>query len=166
MFGPPGNVGSTPRVVITQQRALSNFLFKTPRRWFALRHVVTFLQLQEQVHSAWRVIGLERQLGEIPLRQASEPPSGSSYRVIYRKPYSQALDPNYVVSVSVPPHFHAGIVVDELCHRHLRPLTHLTPTQVHHIMGGDHHAHLSTFHWYPFPPCARPYLNGPDNSVS
>ena len=52
VFGPPGNVGSSPSVVITQQRALSNFLLKTPRWWSTLRHVVTFLQLREQIRSA------------------------------------------------------------------------------------------------------------------
>ena len=56
VFGPPGDVGSTPSVVITQQRALSNFLLKTARWWSTLRHVLTyihtFLQLREQVHSA------------------------------------------------------------------------------------------------------------------
>ena len=103
VFGPPGSVSSTPSVVITQQRALSNFFLKTPCWWATLRHVATFLQLREQIHSAWRVIGLERQLGVVPLPRALEPPSGSSYRVIYRKPYSQALDPKYVISVSIPP---------------------------------------------------------------
>ena len=54
--------------------------------------------------------------------------------MIYRNPYSQTLDPKYVISVSVPPHLHAGIVLDHLLQRDLRLLTHLTPAQVHHIM--------------------------------
>ena len=90
-------------MVVTQQRALSNFLLKNLHWWSELRHVITFLQPREQVHSAWRVIGRERQLGVIPLRQASAPPFGSSYRVLYRKPYLQAFDPKYVISVSAPP---------------------------------------------------------------
>ena len=88
VFGPPGSSSSTPSVVVTQQRNLSDFLIKHPRWWASIRQVTTFLQIREQIHSAWRVIGLERQLGAVPLRQASEPPSGSSYWVIYRKPYT------------------------------------------------------------------------------
>ena len=34
-----------------------------------------------------------------------------------------------------PPHLHAGIVPDQLRQRHLWPLTHLTPAQVHRITG-------------------------------
>ena len=122
-------------MAVAQQRTLSNFLLKTPRWWASIRHVTTFLQSREQIHSPWRVIGLERRLGVVPLRQASEPPSGSSYRIIYPKPYTQALDAKYVVSASIPPHLHAGIVLDQLRQRHLRPLTHLTPSQVFQIMG-------------------------------
>ena len=76
---------------------------------------------------------MERQLGVTPLRQASTPPSASSYLVIYLKPYSKALDPKYVVSISVPPHLHTFF--DQLCQRHLKPLAHLKPAQVHHIIG-------------------------------
>ena len=48
VFGPPGDVGSTPIMVVAQQRALTNFLLKTPRWWFELCHVITFLQLREK----------------------------------------------------------------------------------------------------------------------
>ena len=124
-------------MVVTQQRTLCTFLLKNPCWWSELRHVITFLQLREQVHSAWRVISLERQLGVTPLRQASAPLSRSSYRVIYREPYSKALDPKYVVSVSIPPHLHVGVVLDQLRQRHLKPLTHLTPAQLCHTMGWE-----------------------------
>ena len=66
---PRGDVGSTYCMVVTQQHTLSNFLLKNARWCSELRHVITFLQLQEQVHSAWRAIGLERQLGVIPFRR-------------------------------------------------------------------------------------------------
>ena len=112
VFGPPGSTNSAPSVVVTQRRNLSNFLIKNPRWWASIRQVTAFLQLRERMHSAWRVINFERQLGVVPLRQASQPPSGSSYRVIYRKPCTHALDPKYVISVFVPPHLHAGIVRD------------------------------------------------------
>ena len=42
------------------------------------------------------------------------PPSGSAYRVTYRKLYSSAMDPKYAITVSIPPYVHAGVVLDWL----------------------------------------------------
>ena len=105
---PPIDVGSARSMVVTQHRALGTFLLKTPRWWFELRHVIIFLQLREQVHSAWRVISLERQLGVTGrhLRHPLGHPSNISETVF------TGLDPKYVISVSVTPHLHTGIVSD------------------------------------------------------
>ena len=45
-FGPPGSSNSTPSVVVTQQRNLSDFLIKHPRWWASIREVTAFLQLR------------------------------------------------------------------------------------------------------------------------
>ena len=100
------------------------------------------------------------------MRQASEPPSDASYRVIYRKPYTHALDPKYVVSVYVPPTVHAGIVLDQLRQRHLRPLTHLTPSQVSQIMGWETPTPFSMFRRYLSPPYEQLCRHFPDFAVS
>ena len=127
-----GDICSTHGTVATQHRILCACLLRHPRWWSELHHVITSRKLREQIHSYWCVVSLDRQLGVTPMRDKSAPRYGCAYRD-YVRCICRPETPNTLLR-SVPPHLHAGVVLDELRQHHLKPLVHLSSAQVHQRM--------------------------------
>ena len=144
-YGEPVAYDRIPVLVRLQQEHLSTYLRGHPTWWTKLEHLHQVLTLRRAVHTAWYITNLASQLGLVRTTRHDHP-STKAYRRIFKGSFSPSVEPKYAVHLSVCPRLRAHVTLDQLCQRHLAPLSSLSVPYIRNMMGW---AHLSDSFRFP-----------------
>ena len=134
MYGEPVAYDRLPAMVRQQRDILKAFLRSHPFWWTRLEHLHQVLTLRRAVHTAWCIATLESQVG-LSRPHRHEQPLAQSYRRVFGRHAGPAMEPKYVMSMSVNPRLRAHVTLDQLRRRHLAPVGILSRDYVFNLMA-------------------------------